>query len=527
MKALSQILGLLFLLSLIGCVNLPTQETTSSNDLAETTQETTLVYQLDVTIEDTTLGTVSGNGSYLANEQVNIQIILSEDVIFDGWMIEGTLLSIDTNFYFTMPDYDVTITAGAHKTEIFSIKRLNMLLPPETYFYFPGVEFSIKGLVVEVEYDNGNKEIIDNDDLEIIIPQFDTEKTYSVTVNYEGFSTYFLVFYEDIRLEINTLKTLFVVGETVDYYYCVNTDLVGNGDDLYQIEVLNPEIAEAFIDPSYPQHAEITGLQAGSTQVKVTLVSNPAITQTVDINVVGELPPVESDTWPSEYLNLILNDLSLELTPLIGTSYTFEPSQIYNDYYRFFIDNPDETLDYVAYALNMETQGWHIVKYLPHSASFTKNNVYISISYNSVTNQANISIVKQGHDFLPIDITDNLQEIISGKIHESVSILPLPDYMFYDYTLSQYSWNHPFAEIIYLYGDYLNDSLLTEDSYSDTLISLGFTTLIANERTWYLDPNETYMLCFWIYDTHVQMEIQSIDYYNDPFHYLNDYDIYN
>lgn len=527
MKVLSTILSMFFLLGLIGCVNQPTQETTSTNDLQETTEETTLLYHLDVRIEDTTLGSVSGNGSYPANEQVYIQIILSEDVIFDGWMIESALVSIDTNFYFTMPDYDVTIIAGVHKTETLSIKRLNMILPPDTHFYFPGTEFSIEGLVVEVEYNNGDKEIIPNDDLEIIIPQFDTEKSYTVTVNYEGFSTYFLVFYENIRLEINTLKTLFVVGETVDYYYLVNTDLVGNGDDLYQIEVLNPEIAEAFIDPSYPQHAEITGLQAGSTQVKVTLVSNPNITQTVDINVVEELPPVESDSWPSEYLDLILNDLSLELTPLIGTSYTLAPSQVYNDYYRFFIENPDESLDYVAYALNMETQGWHITRYLPHSASFTKNNVFISIGYNSTTNQANIYIAKKGHDFLPIDITDDLQEIISGKIHEDVSILPIPDYKFYDYTLSQYSWNHPYAEIIYLYGDYLNDPLLTDESYGDTLISLGFTTLIDNERTWYLDPNETYMLLFWIYDTHVQMEIQSIDYYNDPFHYFNDYDIYH
>ena len=226
-----------------------------------------------------------------------------------------------------------------------------------------------------------------------------------------------------------------------------------------------------------------------------------------------------------------MNDLSLELTPIIGTKYTYEPSQIYGDYYRFFIENPDESLDFVVYALNMEAQGWHIIRYLPHSASFTKNNVYVTIGYNSTTNEANIYIAKKGHDYLPLNITDYLQEIISGKIHEDVSILPLPDFKFYDYAMSLTCWQDPYSEIIHLFGYYLNDSLFTINGYVDDLINLGFTTLASNDTndiTWYLDPNETYMIRFWFNGTtQIQIEIQSIDYYNDTFHYSHDYDTYN
>ena len=497
----------------MGCENQPTQETSLKNDL-------------EVIIEDTALGTVFGGGSYAATEQVYLQIILSENVIFDGWMMDGTLISLETDFYFTMPDHDVTLIASAHRIETIEIKRMNMLLPPTTLYYFPGIEFTIEGLVVEVEYVNGDKVIIDNDDLEIIYPQFDLEKAYTVTLNYEGFSTYFLVFYEEIRLVINTLKTLLVVGETVDYYYHVNADLVGNGDDLYQIAVVNPEIAEAIIDPSYPQHAQITGLQAGKTQVVITLVSDPMISQTVDINVVEALPPVESDDWPGEYLGLILDDLSLELTPIIGTTYTYVPSQIYGDYYSFSIENPENSLDFVAYALNMETKGWYINRYLPNYAILTKNNIRMSVSYNNVTNLAWIHIAKQGHDFLSMDIKDDLLQIISGKIHEDVSTFILPDFMFYEYAMSPSSWQHPYSEIIHVFGHSLNDPLFTINAYVDELMNIGFTTFESNDTIWYLDPNETYMIRYWFYETHIQMEIQSIDYYQDTFHFSHDEDIY-
>jgi len=345
-----------------------------------------------------------------------------------------------------------------------------------------------------------------------------------VTLNYEGFSTYFLVFYEEIKIEINTLVTIVVVDGTVDIYFGVNND--DDRDGSYRVEISNPAIAEAAIDPDYPQHAVITGCQAGKTQVVITLVSNSEISQAVEINVVEELPPNEGEGWPSEYLDLILNDLAPELTPFVGTTYTYTPNPFYGDYYSFSIENLENALDVVAYAHSMEAKGWTLDRYLFHSAIITKGNVRVNISYNDVTNNARLYIAKQGHDYLSPPMKTDLLETISGKIHEDVSGLILPDYMFYEYSLSLYCWQDSLSEIIHVFGYSLNDPLFTTSSYVEELLNLGFTTLELNGDTWYLSPSETYMLQFWAYETHIQMEIQSIDYYQDVYHYSRDYDIY-
>jgi hypothetical protein len=482
------------------------------------------MYELDVIIEDTTFGTVQGSGSYAAMEHVHLQIVLFEKVVFDGWSIDGTIVSLNPDFDYTMPDHAVTIIAQAHRIETMVIERLNMLLPPTTLYYYPGMEFSIDGLVVEIEYTNGDKEIANNDEFEIIWPSFDLEKAYTVTLHYEGFTTYFLVYYEEIEIQLNTLVTIVVVDGTVDFYFGINND--DSRDGSYLVEISNPAIAEVTVDPDYPQHAVITGCQAGKTQVVITLLSNPAISQTVEINVVEALPPNEGENWPSEYLDLILNDLAPELTPFVGTTYTYTPSQIYGDYYSFDIHNLIDPLDVVAYAYSMEAKGWTINRYISNTAVITKDNVRVSFSYDEVTNNANLYIAKKGHDFLSPPMKDDLLEIISGKIHEDVSGLFLPDYLFYEISPSLYGWQDPLSEYILMYGYTMNDPLFTAAAYVDELLNLGFTTLESNGATWYLSPSETYMMRFSAYETHVEMVIQSIDYYLDFSHINHDSDIY-
>jgi len=512
MRRIGRMMGLILLFGLMGCAD-------------QTTRETHAFFDLHVTIDDASLGAVSGGGCYAAEERVRLQIILSEDAIFDGWMIEGIIVSPDTEFYYTMANQEVTITAKVHRTETREIKRLNMLLPPTTHFYYPGQDFSIEGMVVEAEYDNGDKEIIDNDDLVVIPPQFAGERPYSVTVNYEGLSTFFLVFYEESRMEISSLKTLFVLGETVDFFFSVNSDI--ENQEIYQIEVVNPQIAEAVIDPSNPQHAEITARGTGTTQVRVFTVSRPDLGQTVDVTVVDELPPSVTDTWPGEYLELILHDLSAELTPIGGSSYTFNPEQFYGDYYRFSIQNFDESLDFVAYALEMQDKGWSIVSYEANMASFTKNNVRITISVNEITKEGGIYIVKHGYPIQNLDVKTYLPSIISGQIHEDVSQLVLPDFRFFFYVLSLYSWQHPYSEHIHLFGYCLEDPSFTMEGYADVLLNLGFTELESNDKTWCLDPGGTYMIFLGYNNRDIQIEIQSIDYYEDWNHYLRDLDRYN
>jgi hypothetical protein len=306
----------------------------------------------------------------------------------------------------------------------------------------------------------------------------------------------------------------------VDWYAHINYSI--DEEEEYQAEVLNPLIAGVQFNPDYPQNFTVTGLQEGTTEIVVRLVSDSSKSLTIPVTVVEELPPSITTEWPDEYLNLIMGELSDEIIPIEGTSYIFEPSMVLGDFYHFIIDHPSKPIDFVDYAIMMMEHGWNIVRYVPNSTQFTKNNVSVSLGYNSTLDQVHLQIKKQGDPFVKVDVTRQMNQIISGKIHEDVSLLPLPDFEFYEYVTSLSHWQHPQSELINVFGYYLNDTEFSGEGYATELLELGFTTVTERDQVWYIDPNECYMVFYGFNEHFIQFIIQSTDYYEDPYHFDHD-----
>ncbi len=69
-------------------------------------------YNLTLVVEPQEGGTVDGDGQYEAEEEITLTAVASEGYVFLRWEDEdGTELSTETQFVFTMPDSDVTLTA--------------------------------------------------------------------------------------------------------------------------------------------------------------------------------------------------------------------------------------------------------------------------------------------------------------------------------------------------------------------------------------------------------------------------------
>ena len=70
------------------------------------------IYSLNIEVNPTGAGTVSGAGQYLQGEQVNITAEINEGWNFVNWTDEENLeVSVDDSFVYTMPDNEVTLTA--------------------------------------------------------------------------------------------------------------------------------------------------------------------------------------------------------------------------------------------------------------------------------------------------------------------------------------------------------------------------------------------------------------------------------
>lgn len=70
-----------------------------------------ITYNVNITISPENGGTVTGNGSYLSGQSVNLKAKPNLGYVFSGWMQGGNVLSTNRDYSFIMPSGNVNLTA--------------------------------------------------------------------------------------------------------------------------------------------------------------------------------------------------------------------------------------------------------------------------------------------------------------------------------------------------------------------------------------------------------------------------------
>lgn len=69
-------------------------------------------YRLTIQVRPIEGGSIKGIGDYEANTQIQLEAIPDEGFVFKNWLMNGEVVSEETNFIYTMPDQDIEITAS-------------------------------------------------------------------------------------------------------------------------------------------------------------------------------------------------------------------------------------------------------------------------------------------------------------------------------------------------------------------------------------------------------------------------------
>lgn len=82
-------------------------------------------YNFSVSNREDQGGRVNGspNGVYTFGDSLSVSFIPNEGYIFEGWYIDGALVSTENPYYFTIPAKDVTITAKTLKDSIYKFDK--------------------------------------------------------------------------------------------------------------------------------------------------------------------------------------------------------------------------------------------------------------------------------------------------------------------------------------------------------------------------------------------------------------------
>jgi len=164
------------------------------------------IYALNTELDDTTYGTLENlNGNYDCGSKVVLRAYPIEGYVVDSWYANGTLISNEQEYCFTMPAYDVTITA-TFKVATFTL-TINDNLEDEDGLYYVDEEEYINALTFEYgktvgvdfwnilgynyDYAEVNGEYSGNSYIELYM-----DKDYTIDVFYELASMYFSFNYD-------------------------------------------------------------------------------------------------------------------------------------------------------------------------------------------------------------------------------------------------------------------------------------------------------------------------------------------
>ncbi len=90
--------------------DMPGENITLTANFEEEEEEPT--YNLTLNVNPSGAGTVSGSGSYTAGQSVSVSATANTGFEFENWTIDGSVLSGQANFNYTMPGNNVTLTAN-------------------------------------------------------------------------------------------------------------------------------------------------------------------------------------------------------------------------------------------------------------------------------------------------------------------------------------------------------------------------------------------------------------------------------
>ncbi len=134
-------------------------------------------YSISININDTSMGTITGDGSYTYGQNVSLVATPNDHYSFFGWYDGDSLLSQDSNYSFNMPDKSLTYTAKFVKNYKLNVSTDDttkgcVVSPTE---WGEGLEVTIRakandGYVLDYWYDDDLNEVSDNPNYTFIMP---------------------------------------------------------------------------------------------------------------------------------------------------------------------------------------------------------------------------------------------------------------------------------------------------------------------------------------------------------------------
>lgn len=137
-------------------------------------------YSVSVTINDNSMGSVTGSGSYTYGQEVTLTATPNEHHSFFGWYAGDTLLSQDSSYTFSMPDKSLDYTARFvknYRINVFSDdESMGTVSAPEEWG--EGLEVTVRanakeGYAIDYWYDDDLNEVSDEASYSFIMPAHD------------------------------------------------------------------------------------------------------------------------------------------------------------------------------------------------------------------------------------------------------------------------------------------------------------------------------------------------------------------
>ncbi len=134
-------------------------------------------YLVSININDTSMGSITGDGSYTYGQTVSLVATPNDHYSFFGWYDGDNLLSQDSSYSFSMPDKSLTYSARFVKNYKLNVStedttKGNVVSPTE---WGEGLDVTIKakandGYVLDYWYDDDLNEISDNQNYTFTMP---------------------------------------------------------------------------------------------------------------------------------------------------------------------------------------------------------------------------------------------------------------------------------------------------------------------------------------------------------------------
>ncbi len=134
-------------------------------------------YLLTIEVDPEGAGVVSGEGAYPEGEEASITATANEGYVFDNWSIDGDVISNETEFAYTMPANDVSITANFSVINAISeVENVHAIYPNPSggEFSISSNENIIKLYIYGLEGTLLYSKTVNNNQIELLLSDFES-----------------------------------------------------------------------------------------------------------------------------------------------------------------------------------------------------------------------------------------------------------------------------------------------------------------------------------------------------------------